>query len=178
MRPNSRAKGLAIGAVVGFLLGCGGSRGISLAQVSEHPETAAWRVTADWPIEAVRARLIGDYAMARLDKAALDALLKNTPPERDGRPGVGIALPMPDGSLARFRVVESPILAPALAAAFPDIRTYSGQGLDDKTTTPRFGWTELGFHAVVLHSGGSVFIDPIKPGDLDNYISYRKAPCL
>ena len=52
---------------------------------------------------------------------------------------------MPDGTFARFRVVESSMLAPELAAAFPDIRTYSGQGLDDPTATTRFGWTRPDF---------------------------------
>jgi hypothetical protein len=167
---------LAVSALAAAVFGCGGAHSISQAQAPPRPETAAWRITADWPVDAVRPRLIGEYALVRLDKPALDAVLKTAPPERDKRPGVVIALPMPDGSFARFRVVESSMLAPSLAAAFPDIRTYSGQGLDDKTATTRFGWTEAGFHAIVLHAGGSIYIDPIKPGDLENYVSYRKAP--
>ena len=51
------------------------------------------------------------------------------------RPGEGggmvMTLPMPDGTFPRFRVLESPILAPELGRRYPEIRTYRGQGLDD-----------------------------------------------
>ncbi len=118
----------------------------------------------------------GESVVVRLNKAALDELLRDAPREGSGTPSaVIVALPMPDGTFARFRVVESPMLAPELAAAFPDIRTYSGQGLDDPTATTRFGWTAAGFHAVVIGISGSVYIDPYAAGDVEHYISFRKA---
>ena len=118
----------------------------------------------------------GESVIVRLNKAALDELLRDAPREGGSKPSaVIIALPMPDGTFARFRVVESPMLAPELAAAFPEIRTYSGQGLDDPTATTRFGWTQAGFHAIVIGSSGSVYIDPYAAGDVEHYISFRKA---
>ena len=44
-----------------------------------------------------------------------------------------LALPAPRGDFQRFAVVESPIMEPELAAKHPDIKTYRGRGLDDKT---------------------------------------------
>ena len=118
----------------------------------------------------------GESVIVRLNKAALDELLQHAPREGSGKAStVIVALPMPDGTFARFRVVESAMLAPELAAAFPEIRTYSGQGLDDPTATTRFGWTQAGFHAVVIGSSGSVYIDPYAAGDVEHYISFRKA---
>ena len=117
----------------------------------------------------------GESIVVRLNKAALDELLRDAPREGGSKPStVIVALPMLDGMFARFRVVESPMLAPELAVAFPAICTYSGRG-PPTTATTRFGWTSAGFHAVVIGSSGSVYIDPYAAGDVEHYISFRKA---
>ena len=67
------------------------------------------------------------------------------------------------------------MLAPELAAAFPDFKTYRGMGLDDPTASTRFGWTDAGFHAAILAAGGSVYIDPYSQGDISTYVSYRES---
>jgi subtilisin-like proprotein convertase family protein len=71
-----------------------------------------------------------------------------------------IAVPNPDGSMERFTVAEASIMAPELAAQFPDIRTFRGQGLDDPTATISFDVTPAGFHAQVLSANGAFYIDP------------------
>jgi hypothetical protein len=138
----------------------------------------AWEVITDPPRATAPAcaDLPADCAVVRLDKRVFDAVLREAPRETGSGAanGVVVALPMPDGTLARFRVVESSIVAPELAAAFPDIRTYSGQGIDDTTATTRFGWTGPAFHAVVLDSAGSVYIDPSMPGNTEYYVTLRK----
>lgn len=85
-----------------------------------------------------------------------------------------ISLPMPDGWLARFNVVESPMMEPGLAAQYPDIKTYMGQGIDDPTATVRFDYTPQGFHASIRSGNGVVFIDPYDGGDTSVVVSYFK----
>lgn len=87
-----------------------------------------------------------------------------------------LTLPMPDGSLARFAVAQSPVMEKALQEKFPSIRTYSGQGIDDPTATLRMDWTEFGFHAQVRSAKEekAFYIDPFVQGETTQYISYHK----
>ena len=86
-----------------------------------------------------------------------------------------LTLPRPDGTLATFRFVESPVMAPELQAQFPDIRTFLGQGVDDPTALLRCDITPAGFHAMVLSAGETWYIDPAQPGDRSQYIAYTKS---
>ena len=64
-------------------------------------------------------------------------------------------------------------MAPELAAKFPDIRTWAGQGIDDPAETVRLDWTPQGFHGMVLSAArGRVFIDPQSRDDTTTYMSY------
>jgi hypothetical protein len=112
-----------------------------------------------------------------LDVANLRSALAAAPQEtQPGTSPVVLALPMPDGSTSRFAVRETSVMAPALAAQFPTIKTYSGFGLDDASASVRLDLTPQGFHAQVLSaSTGTVYIDPVSPADSQHYLSfYRK----
>ena len=62
----------------------------------------------------------------------------------------------------------------ALAAQFPEVKSYRGQGLDDPTATARFDWSPLGFHALVLSANGSAHVEPYTTGDTRHYITFYK----
>ncbi|MFN0081515.1 MAG: reprolysin-like metallopeptidase [Ferruginibacter sp.] len=85
-----------------------------------------------------------------------------------------IELPMPNKGMAKFKVWETPMMAPALAAQLPEIKTYTGQGLDDPTATVKIDFTYRGFHAMILSANGAVFIDPYFKNSFDYYLSYYK----
>ena len=86
-----------------------------------------------------------------------------------------IVLPAPDGTQRRYRFEQVNVMAPALAAQFPDIRTYKGTGVDDPRERVRFDWTPAGFHAMVTApDGATYYIDPYQTGDLSSHISYYR----
>lgn len=110
-----------------------------------------------------------------LDVPGLRAALAKAPLE--GRAGAAllVLLPLPDGTNARFRVVEAPIMAPELAARFPSIKTYTGVGVDDPAASLRLDLTPAGFHAQVLSATtGSFYIDPVTRTDTGHYLSFWK----
>ncbi|MBK6984175.1 MAG: hypothetical protein IPH32_05205 [Bacteroidetes bacterium] len=78
-----------------------------------------------------------------------------------GQSNLIISFPNAYGELEQFRVMESPIMHPILAAKYPMIKTYAAQGIDDPTATMRFSITQFGLHTMVLsglHSAN--YIDP------------------
>ena len=112
----------------------------------------------------------------QLNEEALRNLLSQAPlesPEALTKSPIMLTAPRADGSFARFRLVESPIMEPGLAAQFPRIKTYLGQGIDDPTATMRCDLTPQGFHASVFSAEGSFFVEPVKE-DARNYHSYFK----
>lgn len=133
------------------------------------------------PARAQRA-WFADQPLARAAAARL------SPTARQGRPlgidlpavraalrpaGAVLALPLPEGGTQRYRVRPVPVLAPALAARFPQIQTYAAQGLDDPTATARFDVGPAGFHAQVLSAGRAFYIDPA--GDSAHAVVFDKS---
>src|SRR5262245_38044123 len=88
-----------------------------------------------------------DFTGVRINHDTLSEFLADAPWEGAGGPAKVFAVPRPDGSFDRFNVWEVSIMAPGLAAQFPDIHTWRGQGIDDPTATLTADLTSLGFHA-------------------------------
>jgi hypothetical protein len=144
------------------------------------PQRPLWYPAAEDSVKAsvpMRRLVASRYRTVRLDQDVLIDVLARTPMDptnafRDTR--VEIELPWPDGSFRRFRIEESSIMEPELAAEFPELKTYRGQGIDDPTASARIDWTPSGFHAMVLSPQGTIYVDPNSPGDTRHYIVYDK----
>lgn len=118
-----------------------------------------------------------EFRTFTLDVNAMRSALSQAPQEfAGGSDEMIISLPMPDGSLQRFRVWHSPIVEAGLLKKYPELgETYIGQGIDDPTATVRFDFLPKGFHAMVISTEGTKMIDPYSDGDIRNYIVYDKS---
>lgn len=110
-----------------------------------------------------------------LDLTSLTNVLKNAP-KRDVASRTSntvITLPTVDGKMEKFNVYENAVLAPELAAKFPDIKSYVAVGVVNPSVRAYFSTSSLGFKSMVVYPNKeTVFIEPISADKL-NYTVYK-----
>jgi len=119
----------------------------------------------------------GKYLVFRLNRKLLDNSLAEVPmefTEAARNKETILEVPTPDGKIERFRIQETALLAPEVAAQYPTWKYFVGQGIDDPTATASFDTNDLGFHAYVSGANGTYLIDPYSQKDKENYIVYYK----
>ncbi|WP_262147398.1 reprolysin-like metallopeptidase [Chryseobacterium foetidum] len=85
-----------------------------------------------------------------------------------------ISFPNSEGRMENFKVRENSNFDPALAAKYPDIKSYVGEGLEDSSSTIYFSISPLGLSSMEIYGDKSaVFIEPYTK-DLSTYAVYRK----
>lgn len=80
---------------------------------------------------------------------------------------VVVELPNANGGVDRFRMYEASNFDSELQAQFPEIKSYVGEGIDDKTAILRLSLDPKGIQTVVFRAGKkSEFIEPISTDGL------------
>ena len=97
----------------------------------------------------------------RLKERDLRNYLLKAPVEfKNQGPAIPLQIPLPNGSMETFDMLESPVLSPEVAAKHPEIKTYNGQGQTHKNYTIRISFTALGFNAIIMGvDGDAVYFD-------------------
>ncbi len=86
-----------------------------------------------------------------------------------------ISFPNSEGRMENFKVKENSNFTPELAAKYPDIKSYVGQGLEDPNSTVYFSVSSLGLSSMEIYGDKSaVFIEPYSK-DLSTYVVYKKS---
>lgn len=140
-------------------------------------QSSYWSIAEEAKITVKGTRQIipNKYQVVQLDVVNFKNHIDNAPLEYNAANSkLTFDLPMPDGSIEQFAIVESPIMEEGLSAKFPVIKTYLGQGITNPRAAVRFGWTYKGFHAMVISEKGQIFIDPYSTDEREYYISYYK----
>lgn len=112
-----------------------------------------------------------------LDLTTIKKML-DTSPKRDNfntTSNLIITLPNGEGKLENFKVYENSVMAPELAAKYPEIKSYMAIGIDNPNARAYFSYSPLGFKSMTLYPDQSaVFIEPVSD-DLITYSVYKKS---
>ncbi|MBT8437458.1 MAG: hypothetical protein KJP11_08815 [Gammaproteobacteria bacterium] len=142
-----------------------------LTSVTANADQQIWQ---DMTLEQARARGVDPgISYFNADDDALRNLLGQVPHRSSGDFSHQIQLPMPDGSLAWFQIIESPIMEAGLAQHYPDVKTFKVFGIDDEYASGRVDITAGGFSGMLQTSGGRVFIDPDHSSSRANFYSSK-----
>jgi hypothetical protein len=116
-----------------------------------------------------------NYAAYKLNMQSLKDRLKSAPMERAAASSpFSLSIPMPDNSFEEFEITECLIMAPELAAKYPDIKTYRGYSRSHPHLTLCMDVTPAGFHGMILGGEDQVFIEPGNPSE-SLYVSFFKS---
>jgi subtilisin-like proprotein convertase family protein len=103
--------------------------------------------------------------------------LQNAPIRSEylGKSSSIIAVPNADGTIENYRVYDTQILHPELAAKLPNIKSYVGRSINNTGKFVRFSVSQAGFHGQISEPGkATYYIDPYTK-DKSVYIAYSAA---
>lgn len=112
-----------------------------------------------------------------LDFTAMKKLLIKSPKRNNlnSTSELIITLPNGDGKIENFKVYENSVMAPELAAKYPEIKSFVAIGIDNTGARAYISYSSLGFKCMTLYPNQSaVFIEPID-NDTNKYSIYKKS---
>lgn len=124
-------------------------------------QTAALRLNGSKPLFKEGFQPV-DYKLFTLNEPDFLVLLQQAQAKRNISEGIIIYMPLANGNTERFRIISSAVMEPQLQAKYKTIKTYIGQGVDDRTKTIACSFTPLGFHASIMSTyDKTMYINPV-----------------
>lgn len=133
----------------------------SLGSGSAWAASPLWQDAAPQRVDDARQVQARQARWVELDVAALGALVRQLPAASSAlaaRPT--LSLPLPDGSSLTLHLHDTAVMAPALAARYPQIRTFAGTVPGRPEISARLDLSPRGLRAQIFTPQGRVFIDP------------------
>ncbi|GAA0853737.1 reprolysin-like metallopeptidase [Aliiglaciecola litoralis] len=126
-----------------------------------------------WLKESAKSQSLSDYQTqvsagnrVVINPQGLAKLQANDEPQFD------VIVPLPDGSETTFALTEIQVMAPQLAAKFPEIRSFKGVDITDPANTGRFDLSPQGFSGMFKYQGNWTLLNFEKGEDKHHYLSY------
>jgi hypothetical protein len=139
-------------------------------------ESSAWSTVSERLASSEKEHLEflpEEYGLFSLDEGEMRSTLF-TAAHSSTADNAQISLPLPDGQLIKLILTESFLMAPELAAKYPDIKTFKVQGVDRPDVTGTIGINTLGFHGMLFTENGErIFIDRREKEGRVYYLSYH-----
>lgn len=114
------------------------------------------------------------FATLDLDFKAFKNQVWSAPMEFTSSKGKVVSIPMPDGTSKNFEVFQSPSMEDGLSAKFPDIRSFAGTNIKDRSEKIRLDISHLGVKCIFDSEKGTVYIDPFARKQTRYYMSYYR----
>lgn len=152
--------------------------GLSMALALPAGAAGPWAEVAEAPAaeplapgRAMQARWV------RFDAAQLQAVFDQA--AREAASGQAhrqalLTLPLADGSSLRLQLQPLAVMAPGLAARYPQITTWRGVAEGRAGVTARIDWSPRGLRAMIFTPEGRVFIDPGRGEQAGLHQVYRR----
>lgn len=111
-----------------------------------------------------------EFTAYQMDITAIQALLDQA--GNSFQTGVDIKLPLGD-RIQTLRVWRDDVLAPELAAQFPEIRSFTGVDPNNHAISAKLDLNHMGFSGMIIHpEEGSFMIDPYSLKSQDYYLGF------
>lgn len=146
---------------------------------SSYGQSSLWVKASNERVSALpkmdRATIPNEYDLYALNFEALKNQLQNAPLDSSTtKSNVVIAFPNSNGQIQNYRIYEAPVMEKGLSDKFPEIKSYSGKGVDDASASIRFSTTLFGLHVMSLSGKSGTFYIDTYTKDLNYYIVYNK----
>lgn len=143
-----------------------------------HAQSSLWREVSPQKLASApkleRASYPTEFKFYNLNLTDLKMRLQDAPSREDmTASNVIVQFPNSKGELRTFRMYESSSMAPELAARYPEIQGYVGQGVDNPSEAVHISTTIFGLHVMMFTGNGTVYIDPFT-ADRNTYMVYAR----
>lgn len=146
---------------------------------NSYGQNSLWTKTSNERVSQLakmdRATIPTQFDLYKLDFQAMKSQLQNAPLDSSNSiSNVIVSFPNSSGQLQQYMIYEAPVMEKGLSDKFPNIKSYSGKGIDDPSASIRFSTTLFGLHVMSLSGNAGTFYIDTYTKDLTTYIVYNR----
>ena len=120
---------------------------------------------------------VSDYKLLHVDNNSFVRYLNERLEQQNSAilKTIEVGVPLPNGEFERFQLFESNVFHSGLQAKFPEIRSFVGIGIQNKSDHIRLETSPKGLRAMIWSKEhGVIMIDPYSQNDANNRMVYFK----